>query len=71
MMVSGLVLLLKIFPEDNAHGDHAEAKQKILQRDGADAHPHKKLRIIHHDMAREITIHQELKADNHGKKYVI
>jgi hypothetical protein len=71
MMVHYLTPLFKVLPAHNAYGHHAEAKKKILQRNGADAYAHEKLRVVHHDMAREITIHQELKADNHGKKYVV
>ena len=71
MMGQYLALLFKVLPAHNAYGHHAEAKKKILQRNGADAYAHEKLGIVHHDMAREITIHQELKADNHGKKCVV
>jgi len=70
-MVHYLTPLFKVLPAHNAYGHHAEPKKEILQRNGTDAYAHEKLRIIHHDMAREIPIHQELKTDNHGKKSVV
>ena len=71
MMVHLHASLFKILPANDAYSHHAEPKKEILQRNGTDAYAHETLRIIHHDMAREITIHQELKTDNHCKKYVV
>jgi hypothetical protein len=71
MTVNALPFLLKIFPKNYAHGDHAEPEQKILNRNGSYAYPHETVGIIHYNMAREIPIDHTLKTYNHGKKCVV
>jgi hypothetical protein len=70
MTVSGLLLLFKIFPEDDAHGDHAEAEQKIFQGDGADPVAQELLRVIQDDPTRQIAVNNKLEAENDGKKEI-
>jgi hypothetical protein len=64
------VLCFKIFPEDDAHGDHAEAEQKIFQGDGADPVAKELLRVIHDDPTRQIAVNKKLEAENDGKKEI-
>jgi hypothetical protein len=70
MTVSGLLLLFKIFPEDDAQGDHAEAEQKILQGDGADPVAKELQWVIHDDPARQISVNKKLETENDGKKEI-
>jgi hypothetical protein len=60
----------KIFPEYDAHGDHAEAEQKIFQRDGADPVAQELLRVIHDDPARQIAVNTKFETENDGKKEI-